>query len=149
MRAELKAEPLLGLLFQTCSYRGKAYCFPAQLTLMKWLESYRGIKISIATANRWLRAAEDLGWIKRKRRIKRDRHWGIMFQSTLYFMTLEGLFQLKRMGHDVREMLQRLTGQIREAANKAFKGDKKRSPRSGVEKNAPQGEVLKILPAGA
>ena len=148
MRAELKGEPLLLILFQTCSYRGKGYCFPAQLTLMKWLESYHGMEISIATINRWLRATEDLGWIKRKRRIKRDRRWGIMFQSTMYFMTIPGLFQLKRMGQNIREMFLRITGQIREAAKEAFKGGKKiPADRLGGFKSV--GEVVsKILPAG-
>lgn len=108
MRSQIKAEPLLRLIFQTCNHYKKHYCFPSQLTLMRWLEAYYEIEISIATLNRWLRACEDLGFISRKRRIKRVRGQGMTFRSTMYFITMRGFHHLKRLGYNVIESFQRL-----------------------------------------
>lgn len=126
MRDQIKAEPLLRLIFQTCKHYKKHYCYPSQLTLMKWLDGYYDIKISIATINRWLRACEDLGFIKRKRRIGRDPRLGMVFRSTMYFITIHGLFHLKRLGYDVVDALRRVFGFLnggRKDANKTAGGD--------------------------
>lgn len=147
MRDQIKAEPLLRLLFQTCNHYKKNYCFPSQLTLMKWLESYYDIKISIATINRWLRATEDLGFIKRTRRISRDRRHGMMFRSTMYFISIQGLFHLKRLGYNVVDALKRIFGFLngkRKNGNNAAHGDT--SPRY-YKTWVPPSDRSKILPS--
>lgn len=126
MRDQIKAEPLLRLIFQTCNHYKKHYCYPSQLTLMRWLEAYYEIKISIATLNRWLRACEDLGFISRSRRIKRDARRGMMFRSTMYFITMKGFHHLKRLGYNVVEAFQRLYAFLnrgRKDAHKTSGGD--------------------------
>lgn len=147
MRAQIKAEPLLRLIFQTCNYYRKHYCFPSQLTLMAWLEGYYEIKIAIATLNRWLRAAEDLGYIQRRRRIKVDPRRGMMFKSTLYFITLKGLWHLKRLGYNVAEAVKRLLGFIQIGRKRGFKTVGS-GTREGYFKPAFSGsDRSKILPA--
>lgn len=126
MRDQIKAEPLLRLLFQTANHYKKHYCFPSQLTVMAWLEAYYEIKISIATLNRWLRVTEDLGFINRKRRIKRDPRRGMIFKSTMYFITIKGLHHLKRLGYNVVDALKRafaFIGRGRKKGNVASIGD--------------------------
>lgn len=82
---------------------------------MQRLETWYSVKISIATLNRWLKACEKLGWIKRTRRIRRDRRLGMVFQSTMYQVTIQGLFHLKRMGYQVYDALKKLFGYVKQA----------------------------------
>ena len=147
MRAQIKAEPLLRLIFQTCNYYKKHYCYPSQLTLMGWLEAYYDIKISIATLNRWLRATEDLGFITRRRRIKRDPRRGMLFQSTMYFLRVKGLFHLKRLGYNVVDAIKRVFGflsRARKDKNPSGGGDT--SPRY-YKTWVPPEDKSKILPS--
>lgn len=115
MRAEIKGMYPLRLIHQTCTYYQKDYCYPSQKRILERLENWYNVKISIATLNRWLLACEKLGWIKRTRRIRRDKRLGMVFQSTLYKVTIQGLFHLKRMGYYVADSLARLFGYVKQA----------------------------------
>jgi len=80
---------------------GKKYCFPSQETLLRLLRKFYGIERSRRTLNRWLTDIESSGYIRRKRRIRRDPRIGIVFQSTLYRITKKGYLLLCRIGVDV------------------------------------------------
>ncbi len=55
------------------------------------------------------RAAEDLKYIKRTRRTRRDKKLGMVFESTLYRITYKGYQRLKRIGMDVIKQIEKLT----------------------------------------
>ncbi len=96
-------------LFKICSKYGKLYCYPSQKKLLNLLKEYQGEKKSIATINRWLRAIEDEGYIKRIRRIRRDPKLGMMFKSTMYSITAKGYQLLAKGGLAVWGILKALT----------------------------------------
>lgn len=108
MSPGLKARPLLMCLHGVCSKYRKLYCYPSQKKLLELLARYQGEKKSIATLNRWLRAIEDAGFIKRRRRIRRDRKLGMVFKSTLYIITEKGYHLLAKGGLAVWGILKAL-----------------------------------------
>lgn len=84
------------------------YCFPSQLKIMFLLAAYQGVKIAIATLNRWLADCEDKRFITRMRRIKKNGKGGTIFNSTLYVITLQGYHVLAAAGVDVWKVLNKL-----------------------------------------
>jgi len=72
---------------------------------MKW---NRTLDISRATLNRYLRIMEDEKIIIRKRRHRKDPELGMVFKSTLYFITKKGLYMLMNLGVNVQRALKRL-----------------------------------------
>lgn len=98
MNTPTKAMPMLSLLFGLNVHFGKKYCFPSQLKLLGLLKEFRSVKMSIATLNRWLRVIEDEKYVKRIRRIRRDPVLGMVFQSTMYFITRKGYRLLNSYG---------------------------------------------------
>lgn len=104
-----QAIPILATLNAINKKHGKLYCYPAQLTIMLNLSLYQDTNIAIATLNRWLRDLEEKGYIKRTRRIRRDKRRGIMFKSTLYTITILGYQALRGTGVIVWRELKALT----------------------------------------
>ncbi|MBA7651496.1 hypothetical protein ES703_59315 [subsurface metagenome] len=98
MGPSVKALPLVTLLFGLSNHHEKKYCFPSQLKIMELLWRRSGLKLSIATLNRWLRVIEDEKYIRRIRRIRRDPKLGIVFQSTVYVIGYRGYILLHRAG---------------------------------------------------
>jgi len=98
MNTPSKAMPVLSLLFGLNKHFGKRYCFPSQLKLLGLLKERFPIQVSIATLNRWLRVMEDENYVRRQRRIRRDPVLGMVFQSTMYFITRKGYNLLNRFG---------------------------------------------------
>jgi hypothetical protein len=88
--------PLLNTLEAIQRKYGKHYCYPSQATLADHLDTYHDIHISNRTINRWLRFAEDAGYIRRTRRIKYDPRVGTVFKSTLYILTKKAYALLSR-----------------------------------------------------
>ncbi len=109
MNVYLKTDPVLSILHGLSDSFDRLYCFPSQERIMELLIKFRDTKIAIATLNRWLRAAEDLKYIKRTRRTRRDKKLGMVFQSTLYRITYKGYQRLKRIGMDVIKQIEKLT----------------------------------------
>jgi len=93
-----KAMPVISILNGLAKFHGKKYCYPSQLKIIELIETRLGIKISIATLNRWLRAIEDDGFITRMRRIRKDKKLGMVFQSTLYTLKKKSYVLLAKMG---------------------------------------------------
>uniref|UniRef100_A0A6H1Z7Q6 Uncharacterized protein n=1 Tax=viral metagenome TaxID=1070528 RepID=A0A6H1Z7Q6_9ZZZZ len=98
MEAVLKGIPVLSIIQGLSKHYGKKYCYPSQIKLLELLKSRVGIKISIATLNRYLRVIEDKGWLRRIRRIKRDPVKGMIFQSTIYIISRKGYWLLTNTG---------------------------------------------------
>jgi DNA-binding MarR family transcriptional regulator len=109
----MKAMPVILTLYKIMEKNKKDYCFPSQKKILELLDIRQGIKISKATLNRWMRVIEDAGCFVRRRRIKRDPVYGMMFKSTLYFMTLKGLHLLKRMGVPCRTLFDKVLNKIK------------------------------------
>ena len=113
MQVNVKAAPIIVLLFKIMEKNKKDYCFPSQKKILELLDIRQGIKQSRATLNRWLRVIEDEGYIIRRRRIKRDPVHGMMFKSTLYFITLKGCRLLTRMGVKCRSLFDKVLNKIK------------------------------------
>jgi len=79
----------------------KDYSWPSQLKILELMDLRQGIKKSRATLNRWLRVVQDDKYLIRRRRIKRDPRYGLMFKSTLYKITIKGYRMLSRFGVDM------------------------------------------------
>lgn len=113
--------PILSTLHHLNSRHGKLYCYPSQVKILDLLCVYQGCNIAIATLNRWLRDLEEKGYLIRTRRIKRDKHKGIMFKSTLYKITVLGYHALKMTGVSVWREIKAISEQGLKGASKALK----------------------------
>lgn len=102
-----KANDILSTLFHVCKKHSSKYCYPSQKTILSLLERYHQCKISIATLNRWLRAIEDAGYIKRTRRIKKHPKLGMIFRSTMYRISKRGFYKLAMLGVVVKGWFKR------------------------------------------
>lgn len=112
--------PVLATLHALNRKYGKLYCYPSQVKILALLDVYQDIKISIATLNRWLRDGEDKGYLIRIRRIKHDKRKGILFQSTLYKITLPGYHALACTGVNVYIHIKRLMAESMRVAGKSL-----------------------------
>lgn len=130
-----KALPLLSLLFGLSSFHNKRYCFPAQKKILGLLWSRSALKMSIATLNRWLRVVEDAGYVRRIRRIRRDKKLGMVFQSTVYVITYKGYMLLYGAGVQVWETV----GKVAAAAKKKLRPAARKE-----DKRADNGKVYSI-----
>jgi len=116
MNTPAKALPVLGIIHGLSNYHGKRYCYPSQERFRIFLRDRVEITISIATLNRWLRAVEDMGLLKRIRRIRRDPKLGMVFKSTIYYLTLKGYMLLARQGVAVWGKIKALSAELRKKA---------------------------------
>ena len=135
MNVETRAFPVLSIIHGLSTHHGKKYCYPSQVKFMDLLARRLGVFVSIATLNRWLRVVEDAGYLRRIRRIRRDRKLGMVFQSTIYVLTWRGCNLLARQGVAVWHKMRELAA----AAKEKF------SPGSREKKTAPgPGEVFRL-----
>lgn len=123
-----KAFPLLSLLFGLSSYHNKRYCFPAQKKILDLLWNRSGLKMSIATLNRWLRVVEDAGYVRRIRRIRRDKKLGMVFQSTVYVITYKGYMLLYGAGIQVWEKIGRVAAAAKKKLRPAARKEEEAEP---------------------
>ena len=108
-----KAEPILIVLLWIMERYSKEYCFLSQEKLLELLKRYRKVTISRATLNRYLRAAEDAGLIKRVKRIKKHHLYGMVFKSSLQSIPLKGLIWMRSLGHNVSKHISILLEKLR------------------------------------
>jgi len=145
MQVNVKAAPIIVLLFKIMEKNKKDYCFPSQKKILELLDIRQGIKQSRATLNRWLRVIEDSGYIVRRRRIKKDPVRGLMFKSTLYFITLKGCKLLTRMGVKCRSLFDRVLNKIKSQLPGARARDTKKMLDDVVPNKKHGGNINKIL----
>lgn len=113
MKTAHKTENILLIIWHLMALYGKDYVFPTQKKLMELLKTYRKCPISRATLCRWLRDIEDHNYIHRKRRIKRHKKYGLMFDSTMYFDTIQGVKLMIALGHKASKKLSALLTRLR------------------------------------
>jgi DNA-binding transcriptional ArsR family regulator len=128
MDASTRAIPLMGILYGLSKSYGKRYCFPSQKKILELLKARFKIGISIASINRWLRVIEDAGYIKRTRRIRRDKKLGMVFQSTLYTITWRGYRLLVNCGIAAWNEVKNLAAAVREKATRPRPKKAKKTP---------------------
>jgi len=107
------AERILPVYLAVQRKHGKDYSFASQLTILQLLLRFRGYKKCRATLNRYLRRLEDAGYIKRIRRIKRDKIKGMMFNSSIMIICLKGYHVLRRLGLNVWKEINNLLNKLR------------------------------------
>jgi hypothetical protein len=73
-------EVLAGLAAHTF----KTWCFPTQEKICELVERFTGRSMSVRTLNRHLNALERDWYLHRTRRIRAEKHKGIVCRSTLY-----------------------------------------------------------------
>jgi len=98
MKLTPKALPVLSCLNIFMSHFSKAYCFPSQARIVRFLEEEFGFKLSRRQLNRVLLHIEDGRLIRRVRRHRRERGRGMVFHSTLYEITVKGWRLLYKVG---------------------------------------------------
>lgn len=125
MDTSVKAFPVLSVIYGLSRYHGSHYCFPSQLTFIDLLMKRHDVQVSIATFNRWLRAVEDAGYLKRIRRIRRSRSGAMEFNSTLYHLTVRGYLLLARLGVVLNGKIKALMAELRNKAAFVSKKEEK------------------------
>lgn len=90
-------EKILITLFTLLEKYQKSYCFPSQQKLLNLLSTYHGISCCRRTLNYHLKHLELLGYIVRKRRLKRLHDGTLSLSTSLYFLTKEAYAHLKTM----------------------------------------------------
>lgn len=127
MNITQKAVAITVCLFKVSKKHSKHYCFPSQLKILELMKLNRTLKISRATLNRYLRIMEDEKFIHRIRRHHRDSKLGMVFRSTLYFITKKGLYMLMNFGVNVKNALKRI---LEKEENRKIKPEDRRPPES-------------------
>lgn len=117
MKALSLTIPVLTTLRGICIEYNNTYCYPSQLKLIERLKGLCGETKSRATINRWLAKLEEVQFIRRQRRIRRDKKLGLVFQSTLYFIQVDGYRFLSRLGLNVGLELKRAIQERQRLAN--------------------------------
>ena len=118
MQVAAKALPVLSIISGLSRHYGKNYCYPSQVKILALLAERLGVFMSIATLNRHLRVVVESGFIKRKRRIRRDRVKGMIFQSTLYEISRKGYGLLARFRNGVGKKIKGLKRSLRGESKK-------------------------------
>jgi len=118
-----KASLILPLLHGLGKNFGKDYCYPSQNKILSLLKTRLKVNRCRRTLNYWLRAFEDAGLIKRTRRHRHDGIRGMLFNSTMYFISLRGYLFLRNLGIEVFKDLAAIKSKMAERfKNKYIKG---------------------------
>lgn len=147
MYTATKALPVVAIIDGLSRHYGKKYCYPSQKKLMELLEKRLGIKISIATLNRWLRSIEDDGFLTRLRRIRRDKVLGTIFQSTLYTLKKKSFVLLAKVKLRTWEKAKQMVSEKEKKAavmrqrKQELNGQKKRVSLSDFRKRHPDMKI--------
>lgn len=121
---------ILTTLCGLCKIFHKMYCFPGQIKILEILDRRFSRKRSRSTLNRHLRRMEDDKLIIRIRRIRRDKVFGMVFNSTLYEITLKGYYVLRMLGVNVQKQISILKNVIKKKFGRPDLEEKKDSRKS-------------------
>jgi len=146
MEARQKAHPILLTLVKIQRKNDKDYSFPSQLKLLELMDRYQGIKRSRATLCRWLRIIQDDKYLVRRRRIKRDPRYGLMFKSTLYKITIKGYRLLSRFGVDMSKEIAKYEKWLEEI-NPDREVESTKKMLTGAKKNPQHDESMRGIAA--
>ena len=98
MKLTPKALPVLSCLNIFMSWSSKAYCFPSQARIVRFLEEELGLKKCRRQLNRDLKFMCEGRLIRRVPRHRREKGRGMVFHSTLYEITVKGWHLLYKVG---------------------------------------------------
>lgn len=98
MKIKMRIVTVLHTVFRVQRKHQKDYSYPSQQKIIDLIKKFLGVKISRSTLNRWLRVAEDEKFVKRTRRIKKDKKRGTVFKSTIYKILIKGYYLMQSMG---------------------------------------------------
>lgn len=129
MEAASKALPILAIVNGLSERYGKKYCYPSQVKLLELLGKRLGINMSIATINRHLRVSEEKGYLRRIRRIRRDKVLGTVFQSTIYIVKRKGYLLLAKVGIIVWDKIRELAAGAKKKVRPASREEEKSPPK--------------------
>lgn len=144
-----KAGIVLPLLHGLGKSFGKDYCYPSQKKILQLVKKRYGCHRCRRSLNYWLAAFTETGLLKRVRRHRNDGALGMIFQSTMYFITLKGYKFLRTLGINVFRDLKAIKSKMAERfKNKYIKG-KENIKRSGEDPESRHPEKRKKAPAWA
>jgi len=106
-------DSLLYLFSYLIGHSGRRYCYPSQEKICELLERFYGIRRSRRTLNRWLSHLEKLGYIRRIRRVRRNKKGGIEFTTTAYYLCKKSLKILKALKKNLAKFSQKFAGFFR------------------------------------
>lgn len=102
-----KRHAILNCLFKISKKYNKLYCYPCQVKILELLNRYYNIKICRRQLNYYLKDLESQGYIKRIRRIKRDKSGRLLPLSTLYLLTRKALSFLGKAYNTFKQLLRK------------------------------------------
>lgn len=105
--------PLMSVLIGLNSKYQKLYCFPSLVKIQQLLIEFHGIHRSTRSLIRWFGVLEDEGLVRRKKRTRRDPDIGMVFQSTLSFVTKKGYRMMNRIGVPVWNILKKISNGLK------------------------------------
>jgi len=107
MQATEIAEKLLPMYLGVEFKYDKDYSYVSEKRQLELLKLHRGYEKSRATLGRWKARLEEEGFIRRIQRFKRHPVFGMVFNSTAVYITIKGLYWLRRAGHNVTSKIYR------------------------------------------
>jgi len=143
-----KASLVLPLLHGLGKSFGKDYCYPSQNKILELLNTRVGVDRCRRTLNYWLRALEDAGLLNRKRRNRHDGIRGMLFNSTMYFISLKGYLFLRKLGIKVFEDLAAIKSKMAEKFKNKYMKDKKLVKAALKKNESRQPEIKRKLILG-
>ncbi len=108
-------------LSSVCSKYEKAYCYPSQLTILRLIDEYHGIKISRRTLNRVLGWLENHCYFKRTRRHRAGPNGRILFATTMYELKKKLFIRL----NSIKKWVDRVSSPLRVPLRAQYKSRKK------------------------
>jgi len=142
-----KAGIVLPLLHGLGKSFGKDYCYPSQKKILQLVKKRYGCERCRRSLNYWLAAFTEAGLLKRVRRHRNDGALGMIFQSTMYFITLRGYKFLRTLGINVFRDLKAIKSKMAELfKSKYIKGKENIKP-GGPAGESRQNDKRKKAPA--
>ena len=113
MKLTPKALPVLSCLNIFMEWSRKAYCFPSQARIVRFLEDEFGHKLSRRQLNRVLLHMCEGRLIRRRPRHRREKGRGMVFHSTLYEISIKGWYMLRKVGVVSKARFAEMVGRLR------------------------------------
>lgn len=132
----------LGLSF------GKQYCYPSQKKILQLIKKRYSCERCRRTLNYWLAAFTEEGLLKRVRRHRNDGELGMIFQSTMYFITLKGYKFIRTLGINVFRDLKAIKSEMAERFKSKYIKGKKNIKYSGADQATRELNKRKKPPPG-
>ncbi len=142
-----KAGIVLPLLHGLGKSFGKDYCYPSQKKILQLIKIRYSCERCRRTLNYWLAAFTEDGLLKRVQRHRNDGTLGMIFQSTMYFISLKGYKFLRTLGINVFRDLKAIKSKMAERFKSKYIKGKENIKYSGEDPESRQLNKRKKPPA--